>query len=300
MEHEYGIYHPVGGLNQLSEAMARVTKEYGGQIHLNKGVKRLLLNGKKVKGVLLETGEKVEADEVVINGDFAHVMTHLVEPGVLKKYTPAKLEKKKYSCSTFMIYLGINKTYKLPHHTICFADDYKKNVEEITKTMTLSVDPSIYIQNASVTDPTLAPEGKSTMYILAPVPNNMSKIDWVTHEQTFKELVLKTVEEKTGFKGLRDVIEVEKVISPRNWETEMLVYKGATFNLGHQLSQMMVFRPHNRFEELENTWLVGGGTHPGSGLPTILESARITTMMMMKEDGLSVEPSLQQGMEQAL
>ncbi|UII56960.1 phytoene desaturase family protein [Cytobacillus spongiae] len=300
MEHEHGIFHPIGGLNQLPKAMAKVTEEYGGEIRLNMGVEKLWLEGKDVKGVILENGEKIEADEVVINGDFAHVMTKLVEPGALKKYSPTKLEKKKYSCSTFMIYLGLNHMYNLPHHTICFAEDYKKNVEDITKTKTLSMDPSIYIQNASITDSTLAPKGKSALYILAPVPNNFSEIDWEKHENAFRDLVFETIERKTGFKSLRQFIEVEKIISPRHWEQDMHVYKGATFNLGHQLSQMMVLRPHNRFEELNHAWLVGGGTHPGSGLPTILESARITTRLIMESDGLKIEYPIQPKMEQAL
>ena len=185
-----------------------------------------------------------------------------------------------------MIYLGIDKQYKdLPHHTIVFAEDYKKNVEEITKTLALSEDPSIYIQNPSVTDPTLAPEGKSALYILAPVPNNFSGVNWDEKQKAFRDAVLKIVEKKTGFKDLESHIEVEKIISPKQWEEDVLVYKGATFNLGHQLTQMMVLRPHNKFEELENCWLVGGGTHPGSGLPTILESSRITTKLILKRDG---------------
>ncbi|MRX73507.1 phytoene desaturase [Bacillus lacus] len=276
MEHEYGIFHPKGGVNQLSEGMAKAVRELGGRIHLNAPVKKLLLKGKDVQGLLLENGEKVISDEVVVNGDFAYVMSNLVDNGTLKKYASKKLEKKKYSCSTFMIYLGVDKKFDVPHHTILFSDDYQKNVEEITKTLKMPEDPSIYIQNASVTDSTLAPEGKSALYILAPVPNNFSNIDWAEHKDKFKELVLNIVEEKTSFKGLRDHIEVEKVISPADWEKDILVYKGATFNLGHQLSQMMVLRPHNQFEELNHCWLVGGGTHPGSGLPTILESARIT------------------------
>ncbi|MBM7620685.1 phytoene desaturase [Bacillus tianshenii] len=280
MEHAYGIYHPIGGVNQLPKAMARVVEENGGSIQLGKGVQKLWLEGKKVVGVLMEDGTKMEADEVIVNGDFAHVMTNLVDEGILKKYSRDKLEKKKYSCSTFMIYLGLDRVYDLPHHTIIFADDYKKNVEEITRTKKLSEDPSIYVQNASVTDPTLAPDGKSALYILAPVPNNFSDIDWETHKDAFKRLVYDTLEKKSGFKDLQDHIEVEKVLTPDDWEKEVLVYKGATFNLGHQLSQMMVLRPHNKFEELENCWLVGGGTHPGSGLPTILESARITTDLL--------------------
>ena len=283
MEHAYGIYHPIGGVNQLSESMAKVVEEHGGTVSLGNGVKKLWLEGRKVVGVILEDDTKVEADEVVVNGDFAHVMTNLVDENVLKKYSKRRLEKKKYSCSTFMIYLGLDKVYDLPHHNIIFAEDYKKNVEEITKTKKLSKDPSIYVQNASVTDATLAPKGKSALYILAPVPNNFSEIDWQENKEEFRSLVFDTLEKKSGFKDLRKHIEVEKIITPQDWEKEILVYKGATFNLGHQLNQMMVLRPHNNFEELENCWLVGGGTHPGSGLPTILESARITTRLVREK-----------------
>ncbi|WP_191556221.1 phytoene desaturase family protein [Metabacillus idriensis] len=283
MEHEYGIFHPRGGVNQLSKAMGKVLEEYGGRLHLGKGVKKLWIEKKDVKGIILEDGTAVHADEVVINGDFAHVMSSLVDPGILRKFSKEKLEKKKYSCSTFMIYLGLDKKYDLPHHSIIFSEDYKNNVEEITKTLKLSGDPSIYIQNASVTDDTLAPEGKSALYILAPVPNNFSGIDWEKYQDSFRDLVFKTIEKKTQFKNLRAHIETEKIITPKNWEQDILVYKGATFNLGHQLTQMMVLRPHNKFEELNHCWLVGGGTHPGSGLPTILESARITTNALMKE-----------------
>ncbi|BCB02997.1 phytoene desaturase family protein [Bacillus sp. KH172YL63] len=295
MEHEYGIFHPVGGLNQLSKAMAKVVTEHGGRIHLGRGVKKLWIEQKAVKGIITEDGEELEADEVIINGDFAHVMSHLVDDGVLRKYSKEKLKKKKYSCSTFMIYLGIDKQYDIPHHSIVFAEDYKQNVEEITKTYRLSEDPSIYIQNASVTDATLAPPGHSTLYILAPVPNNVSGIDWEKNEQAFRDLVLDIVEEKAGLKDVRKYIQVEKIISPKTWESDFNIYEGATFNLGHQLTQMMALRPHNKFEELDHCWLVGGGTHPGSGLPTILESARITTTMLMRED-----PALSRADEQAM
>ncbi|WP_173916652.1 NAD(P)/FAD-dependent oxidoreductase [Halobacillus sp. Marseille-Q1614] len=280
MEHEYGVFHPIGGVNQLSKSMAKAVEELGGKIHLNKGVEEFLLDGRKVTGVKFENGEIAEADEVIVNADFAHSMNRFVKDGVLKKFSKEKLDKRKFSCSTFMIYLGVNRKYDMPHHTILFAKDYKKNVEEMTKDMVLSKEPSIYIHNASVTDPTLAPEGHSALYILAPVPNNYAEIDWEDKEAAFRDLVLDEVEEKTGFKDLRSHIVEEKVLTPMQWETDHYVHKGATFSMGHQLSQMMYFRPHNRFEELGNCWLVGGGTHPGSGLPTILESARITTNWM--------------------
>lgn len=290
IEHAYGVYHIKGGINKLTQAMGRVVLESGGKILLNNGVKKLKTNRRKVTGLLLEDGQEIEADEVIINGDFAHAMTNLVEPGLLKKYTPEKLEKKQYSCSTFMLYLGVNKRFDLPHHTIWFAKDYRKNVEEITKTKLMSEDPSIYIQNAVVTDETVAPKGKSTLYILVPVPNNMSGIDWSEKAGPFRDMILNMVADKLGVKDIWEYIEEERMITPADWERDIHVYKGATFNLGHQLSQMLVFRPRNKFEELDQCWLVGGGTHPGSGLPIILESARITANGILQQDKQTLLP----------
>lgn len=290
IEHAYGVYHIKGGINQLTAAMAKVVEELGGKIYLNNGVKKLTLQGKKVTGFTLEDGQKVEADEVVINGDFGHIMTTVVEPGVLKKYSPQKLDEKHYSCSTFMLYLGVNKRFDLPHHTIWFAKDYRKNVEEVTKTKLLSDDPSIYIQNAIATDDTVAPNGKSTLYILVPVPNNTSGINWNEVAAPFRDMVLDMVSEKLGVDDIRTYIEQERMITPKDWANDIGVYKGATFNLGHQLTQMLVFRPRNKFEELDQCWLVGGGTHPGSGLPIILESARITANGILKQDRLPLHP----------
>jgi phytoene desaturase len=289
MEHAYGVYHPVGGVNKITEAMVKVIKEYGGEVVTSSGVKELIIEKGRVKGLQLDSGEKVFADEVVINADFAHAMEKLMPEGSTKKYTSDKLMKKSYSCSAFMLYVGVDKKYDLPHHTIVFSEDYRKNVEEITKKKILSQDPSIYIHNPSVTDPTLAPEGKSALYILAPVPNNFSLIDWEHHKHDFKKLVLEQLQERTDFKDLEQHIETEYMFTPLDWENKLSVYKGATFNLGHQLTQMMYFRPHNKQKEIEGLWLVGGGTHPGSGLPTIMESARITTTMMAeKHDAMEV------------
>ena len=291
IEHAYGVYHIKGGLNRLSQAMAQAAQEMGATIHTNCGVKKLVTANREVTGVMLENGDYIQADEVVVNGDFGHVMTKMVEPGVLKKYTPEKLEKKPLSCSTFMLYLGVNKRFdNLPHHTIWFAKDYRKNVEEITNAKLLSEDPSIYIQNAVVTDPTVAPEGKSTLYVLVPVPNNTSRIDWDNVSPKFREMILGMVAEKLGEPNLAALIEEERMITPKDWENDISVYKGATFNLGHQLTQMLAFRPRNKFEGLDRCWLVGGGTHPGSGLPIILESARITVNSILAQDKKAMLP----------
>lgn len=290
IEHAYGVEHVMGGLNQISAAMARVVEEHGGKIHLSTPVQSLVLDGRRVTGVRLQSGETVMADEVIINADFAHAMSHLVPEGKVKKYSPKKLAQKKYSCSTFMIYLGLDGKVPLDHHTIYFAKDYKSNLHDISTRKVLSKDISFYIQNASVTDPTLAPEGKSALYILVPVPNQSGSVDWAAEKETFKNHVMNLVVERTGIKDLRSRIRVERVITPLNWEKDGLIYQGATFNLAHTFSQLLYLRPRNKFEELDHCYLVGGGTHPGSGLPTIYESARISSNLICKKHGVPFPP----------
>lgn len=283
LEHDYGIYHVAGGLNRIAQAMAKVVEECGGEIRLNTQVKSVIVENGQAKGVTLADGEQIFGDEVVINADFAYAMSQLIEPGVLKKYTTEGLAKREYSCSTFMLYLGLDKLYDLPHHTIAFARDYRSNIENIFKNKKLSNDFSFYVHNASISDPSLAPEGKSALYVLVPMPNNGSGVDWDAHCQEARERTLDTLAERLGLNDLREHIVCEKIITPKTWETEENIYQGATFSLSHKLSQMLYWRPHNRFEELDNCYLVGGGTHPGSGLPTIYESARISSNLISKK-----------------
>lgn len=286
IEHGEGIYHVMGGLNQIAEGMAKAIEEEGGKIFLNTPVKEILIENGRAIGVKLEDGKKALGDDIIINADFAYALNNLVDDKYKKKYTKKKLQKKKFSCSTFMIYLGLDKIYDLPHHNILFSKDYKKNVDETSKYGIVSDDPSIYVQNASIIDKSLAPRDKSTLYILVPVPNNRSGFNWHKYKNSFRDKILSLVEERAGLKDLREHIEVERVITPDEWEYDMNIYAGATFNLGHNISQMLYFRPHNKFEEFKNCFLVGGGTHPGSGLPTIFESAKISSNLILERDGL--------------
>jgi phytoene desaturase len=288
VEHEFGIYHIIGGLNQLSKAMRKVLQEEGGKVETSTPIERLIISDRTVSGLKLKDGRDFSFDNVVINSDFGYSFTKLVESTKLKKFTPKKIAKKKYSCSTFMLYLGVDKKYPEPHHNIIFAKDYKTNIYDIGKGK-LSEDFSFYIQNASTTDPTLAPEGKSTIYALVPVANNFSNINWTNEKAIFREKVLDAIETKTSMNDLRDHIEVERMITPDDWENSYNVYKAATFNLAHNLGQMLYFRPHNQFDDLKNCYLVGGGTHPGSGLPTIYLSSIISAGLIAKKYGKKIK-----------
>ncbi|MBD3346130.1 MAG: phytoene desaturase [Chitinivibrionales bacterium] len=281
IEHAFGIDHIIGGLSRISDAMAAVAMDHGAQIRLNAPVKKIIVANRKARGVELENGEKIEADQVIINADFGYAMTHLFEPGIIRKYAPHRLRKKKFSCSTFMLYLGIDKRYDEPHHQIIFAENYKNNITDIAQRKVLSDDMSIYVRNAGAVDTTIAPDGHSAVYVLVPVPNNKSSIQWNDETiQMEREKVLDRICKRTSMHDLREHIIEEKIITPSDWENDYNLFLGATFNLGHNLTQMLYFRPHNKFEEVDNCYLVGGGTHPGSGLPTIYESGRISANMI--------------------
>ena len=281
VEHQFGVFHVQGGLSRISEAMAKVAQKKGARFRFGTQVEQIVVEHGVAKGVLLADGEKIMADEVILNADFAYAMNNLVAPGVAKKYTPERLAKLRYSCSTFMLYLGVDKVYdELPHHTIVFADDYRSSINAIFDTYELTDDISFYIRNSSVTDPQVAPAGKSGLYVLVPVPNQKSGVDWERQKNDFRNRVMQKIIDRTPLKDLESHIVAERILTPADWEHSSNVYLGATFNLAHTLTQMLYFRPHNRFEDIENLYLVGGGTHPGSGLPTIYESARISSNLI--------------------
>lgn len=284
VEHAFGIYHPQGGVHKIPEAMAKVAEENGARIVLGKGISKLLIEDGRATGVVFPDGGIDRADFVVMNADFAKGMTDLVPDDTRSRWSHRRLAKRPYSCSTFMLYLGLDKKYDIPHHNIVFAGDYRRNVEEIFENGSLPQDPSIYIQNASATDASLAPEGKSTLYVLVPVPNLDTPIDWDKEKAAYRDLVLAKIAEKTELTDIAAHIEVERVITPADWDRQADVYKGAVFNLAHTLRQMLYLRPHNRFENIPGLYIVGGGTHPGSGLPTILESGRIAADLIHESD----------------
>ncbi len=279
LEYEYGIFHPHGGCAAVGEKMAEIARDLGVDIRLGEPVEQLHFEGRKAVGLKTRTGDH-RFDSLVINADFAQTMKTLVPDRLRKSWNNKKLDRSKYSCSTFMLYLGIEGRYDhLPHHTIYIAKDYERNLDEIDRLKILSEDPSIYVQNACVTDNSLAPPGMSTLYVLAPVTNQSPHVDWKSQSSMFRDRVLQQMK-KLGLHDIESRIRFEKVVTPDDWQNTYQIFRGATFNLAHNLGQMLHARPQNHFRDLQQVYLVGGGTHPGSGLPVIYESARISARLM--------------------
>ena len=285
LEYEYGVFHPVGGCGAVTAAMARIAEEMGVEILLNEPVEEILVKDGKATGV--RTAQRtLPADAVVMNADFADAAQKLIPEKHRRKWTDRSIESKQYSCSTFMLYLGIEGCYEdVAHHTIYLAKDYRQNLQDIEQLHQLSADPSFYVQNAGVTDSTLAPKGCSTLYVLLPVTHETEKVDWERETPRFRELALRQIE-RIGITDVERRIRTERVMTPPGWRTEFGLHKGATFSMAHSLPQMLHRRPHNRFEDVEGMYLVGGGTHPGSGLPVIFQSARISSRLLLEDLGL--------------
>ena len=285
LEYEHGVFHPVGGCGAVTAAMARVAKDLGVEFLLDEPVEEVLMD--KGKAVGIRTAKRrLQADAVVVNADFADAMRKLVPNKHRRKWTDRNIGRKKFSCSTFMMYLGIEGRYDdVSHHTIYLAKNYRQGLRDIEDVHRLSDDPSFYVQNASVTDSTLAPHGHSTLYVLLPVTHETSNVNWSKETARFRELALQQVK-KIGIHDLERRILTERIMTPPGWRDEFGLFKGATFSMAHSLTQMLHLRPHNRFEDVEGMYLVGGGTHPGSGLPVIFESARISSRLLLEDLGM--------------
>ena len=293
LEYDYGIYHPEGGCGAISRTMARVAEELDVHVACGAEVTGLAFadatDPRRCTGVAWTDRDGTEhedtADAVVVNADFAAAMRDLVPDRLRRRWTDAKLERKRYSCSTYMLYLAVEGEIPadaIAHHTIFLANDYPKNLDQIENGHVLSENPSVYAHNPCVTDPSMAPEGHSSLYVLAPVTHQHANVDWSREAPVFRERVYGQLA-KMGLPDLQKRVRAEHQLTPNGWADEHRIYRGATFNLAHNLGQMLHLRPRNRFEDLNGVYLVGGGTHPGSGLPVIYEGARITARYVLED-----------------
>lgn len=289
IEYEYGVWHPIGGCNALTSAMAEACTRLGVQIETASPVQRILFEGQRAVGVVVQN-ESERFDHVVVNADATWALKNLV-PEHLRRSADSDraIDARRYSCSTFMLYLGLDGAVDLPHHTIYTSTKYRENLSDIGAGR-MSEDASFYVCNPSRTDPTLAPKGDSAMYVLLPTANTRatngaSPIDW-TREGP--KLRAETLARMTSVMGIPDVerrIRAEIMITPDDWRAQNINH-GATFNLAHNITQMLHWRPQHKMQNFENLWTVGGGTHPGSGLPVIFLASEITSRLLCAECGV--------------
>jgi phytoene desaturase len=264
LEYEHGVFHVAGGVGQVSEAMARVAEQLGADVRLNAPVDRVVFDGKRATGVVVG-GRHIAADAVVMNADFAHAVPKLIPESVRARWNDGRIAKARYSCSTFMLYLGVEGTFPdLAHHSILLSQEYQRNIAEI-EAGTVPDTPSLYLHNPAATDPTMAPPGHSALYLLVPVPNMLHGQEWgAADTAAYRRIALDRLR-ALGVKDIEDRIRFERVVTPRDWRDEFAVGFGATFNLAHDLRQMLMFRPGNRFNGTRGSTSSAAAPTPAPG-----------------------------------
>jgi len=277
LEREWGVHYAMGGTGTIVDALAKLIREQGGNIHLNTEVNEILIENGKATGVRLNDGTEHHADQIVSNADVAFTYRNLIPEKERSTYTNRKIDRFEYSMSLFVIYFGTKKRYldsMLEHHNIILGDRYEGLLSDIFHKKELPDDFSLYLHMPTKTDPTLAPDGCEAFYVLSPVPHLDSGTDWTTQAKPYRDAIMNFLE-KNYLPDLQENIVTEHHIDPLHFQQTLNSYKGSAFSIEPTLTQSAWFRPHNKSEDIENLFFVGAGTHPGAGLPGVLSSAKI-------------------------
>lgn len=285
LEREGGVWFTTGGMYSVVEALGRVFEELGGRILTEHEVEQIEVEEGHVRGVRAR-GSFFPARIVASNADVGHTYGHLVDPQHRGRWSDRRVDSLEYSMSCFLLYLGVRKQYpRLQHHTLILTERYKQLLDDIFRKKILPEDFSMYLHVPTRTDPGMAPAGCESMYVLVPVANLKSGIDWGQERERFAAKILGFLEE-WGLDGLRENLEVLHVFTPDDFASELNAVHGNAFAIEPRLTQTAWFRPHNRSEDVEGLYLVGAGTHPGAGVPGVMLSAETTYGCIARDLGL--------------
>ena len=219
LEREWGVHYAIGGTGAIIAALGKLLTELGGRTHLSTPIAKLLIENRTAKGVVTQSGETYHADAVVSNADVANTYLKMVDPKDRPKYTATRLKRMRYSMSLFVIYFGTRKQYpNIKHHTIILGERYRELLTEIFDKKNLSGDFSLYLHRPTASDPTMAPSGNDCFYVLAPVPNQLSGIDWRNRAQPFRDAILQFLDTHY-LPGLLDNLVTERLFTPLDFET---------------------------------------------------------------------------------
>ena len=285
LEREGGVWFTRGGMYSVVEALVRYFTEMGGTVRWCEEVEEVLVEDGRAVGVRTASGT-LPADIVVSNADPGHTYGRLVDRRHRRRWTDGKLKRTQWSMSCFLLYIGTRRQYpQLEHHTLILSERYKELLHDIFGKKILPEDFSMYLHAPTRTDPGMAPEGGESMYVLVPVANNASGLDWSALKDGFAEKVVDFLEE-WGLTDLREETEVLHVFTPDDFESQLNATLGNAFAIEPRFTQTAWFRPQNRSEDVDGLYLVGAGTHPGAGVPGVLMSAETTYGCIAQDLGL--------------
>ncbi|WP_067705017.1 phytoene desaturase [Erwinia sp. ErVv1] len=284
LEREWGVWFPRGGTGALVQGMVNLFEDLGGKIELNAEVDRLETQGDKISAVHLTDGRRIDTPAVASNADVVHTYEKLLGHHPRGAARATSLKRKRMSNSLFVLYFGLNHHHsQLAHHTVCFGPRYEELISDIFTRNSLADDFSLYLHAPCVTDPSLAPPGCGSYYVLAPVPHlGTADLDWDVEGPRLRDRIFDYLEERY-MPGLRQQLVTHRMFTPFDFRDELGAHLGSAFSVEPILTQSAWFRPHNRDSHITNLYLVGAGTHPGAGVPGVIGSAKATAGLMLED-----------------
>ncbi|MXP67988.1 phytoene desaturase [Pantoea sp. Aalb] len=284
LELEWGVWFPRGGTGALVNAMVKLFKNLGGEILLNTEVSHLEIIGNRIHSIKIKDGRSFDVEAVASNADVIHTYHDLLRSHPIINKRVTSLKRKRMSNSLFILYFGLNKSHShLSHHTVCFGPQYKKIINQIFNSNKISNEFSLYLHAPCNSDPSLAPSGCGSFYVLTPVPHlGTANINWQLEGPRLRDKIFIYLE-KYYMPGLRQQLVTHKIFTPFDFRNTFHTYQGCAFSLAPILTQSAWFRPHNRDSNIQNLYLVGSGTHPGAGIPGVICSAQATAQLMLQD-----------------
>ena len=275
LERAHGVHFAMGGTGAVTQALGGLMERQGIALRLSTTVERVRIEQGVARGVVLADGTVVEADVVVSDADAAHLYRDLVPRAEQALATRVKLSQAHYSMGLFVMYFGTTRTYPdVAHHTIWMGERYRELLNDIFHRQKLSEDFSLYVHRPTATDPSFAPAGQDSFYVLCPVPNLQADIDWAIEGPRLRDRIVDALE-RTMLPGLKATITADFYKTPEDFRDEYRSVHGAGFSVAPIFRQSAWFRFHNQSESVRNLYLVGAGTHPGAGVPGVLCSAKV-------------------------
>ncbi|WPB55822.1 phytoene desaturase [Xylophilus sp. GOD-11R] len=282
LEREWGVWFPRGGTSALVQGMVRCFQDMGGELRLSAPVQRIEVEGARATGVTV-AGRFHAFDQVASNADVVHTYDRLLGHTPRGAANSRRLQRKRFSMSLFVLHFGLSAPQpQLRHHTVCFGRRYRELIQDIFHGHEIPDDFSLYLHAPCVTDPSLAPPGCSSHYVLAPVPHlGNAPVDWTVEGPRLQDRILDYLEAHY-MPGLRASLVTSRRFTPADFKDELGAHLGSAFSLEPVLTQSAWFRPHNRDAEISNLYIVGAGTHPGAGVPGVVGSAKATAGLMLE------------------
>ena len=276
LEKKWGIHYSMGGTGSIVNALEKLMKEENIKVIKNAEVTEILTKNDMVKSIEINNSEIINCDYIICNSDPPNVYKNLIKSKSNYNFLfKQKMKRMNYSMGLFVYYFGSKKKYNdVAHHTIYFGKSYEKHLDKIFEKKVLSEDISYYLHRPSATDPNMAPDGQDAFYVLVPVPNNLSKINWTNEGDKFKNLILDKMD-KSVLPGIKENVVSDFYLTPDYFEKDLATLHGSGFSIQPKFSQSAYFRFHNQSEIFKNLYFVGAGTHPGAGMPGVLSSAKV-------------------------